>query len=60
MHDTTEASLHSVSLGRVIVGEAGVIKNAPWRAERLRQAARYLQARPRVRGRELEYLLGHI
>eukprot|EP00973_Karenia_brevis_P062702 8718893-Karenia_brevis.AAC.1 len=60
MHDITEASLHATSLGRVIDGQAGVVTNSSWRAERLRQACTFLGQRPRITGKQLEHMLGHI
>eukprot|EP00973_Karenia_brevis_P057242 7964283-Karenia_brevis.AAC.1 len=60
MHDITEASAHATRLGRVIDGQAGIITNASWRIDHLCQGALYLAARPKVTGKELEHLIGHL
>eukprot|EP00973_Karenia_brevis_P095848 12429395-Karenia_brevis.AAC.1 len=60
MYDITEAALHATSLGRVIDGQAGVMTNSSWRAERLTRACTFLGQRPSITSKQLGHMLGHI
>eukprot|EP00973_Karenia_brevis_P024545 3385709-Karenia_brevis.AAC.1 len=57
MYDITEAALNSTSLGRVIDGQAAVVTNSSWRAERPTQACTFLGQRPSITSKQLRHML---
>ncbi|CAK0860193.1 unnamed protein product, partial [Prorocentrum cordatum] len=60
IHEVVEAADTFTSLGRFVDGVSGLVCAGPERAERLRQAALWLEQRPRVTGREVEKFIGHL
>ena len=59
VHEEMEASCLAQSLGFLIDGERGIISPVPDRLRKVRLALNWLSRQPRVRGREVERLLGH-
>ena len=59
VHEEMEASCLAQSLGFLLDGERGIISPVPDRLRKVRLALNWLSRQPRVRGREVERLLGH-
>ena len=59
-HEETDAEHYAISLGFAIDGLLGRVTMTPKRRARLEHALRFVERRPRLRGDELEHLVGHI
>eukprot|EP00438_Fugacium_kawagutii_P003956 Skav200396 [mRNA] locus=scaffold1919:156792:162160:- [translate_table: standard] len=59
VHEELDASDCAQSLGFLVDGASGIVQPVPEKLHKVRQAFRWLAGRPRVRGREVERLLGH-
>lgn len=59
VHEELEACEVGQSLGFRIDGRHGVVSPIPERLQRVKLALKWLSRQPRVRGREVERLLGH-
>ena len=59
-HEELDATTAADSLGYRVDGAAGTVQPAPAPLARLVSALRWVETRPRVTGRQLERLVGHI
>ena len=60
VHEEIGPSTIHTSLGRKVDGASGMVQAGPKRQERLRLTLLALERRPRVTGRQVEHILGHI